>query len=38
MFNYKNGVIDEHKSFKAFTNVSENLDRNECFKMFHGDK
>ena len=32
------GVIDEYKTFKGFTNVSENLDREECFKMFEGDK
>ena len=34
----KNGVIDEHKTFKGFTNVSDNLDREEYFKMFEGDK
>ena len=34
----KNGVIDEHKTFKGFTNVSDNLDRKEYFKMFEGDK
>ena len=34
----KYGVIDEHKTFKGFTNVSENLDRKEYFKMFEGDK
>ena len=34
----KYGVIDEHKTFKMFTNVSENLDRREKFKMFDGDK
>ena len=32
------GVIDEHKTFKGFTNVSGNLDRKEYFKMFEGDK
>ena len=34
----KYGVIDEHKTFKGFTNVSDNLDRKEYFKMFGGDK
>ena len=34
----KYGVIDEHKTFKGFTNVSDNLDRKEYFKMFDGDK
>ena len=34
----KNGVIDEHKTFKGFTNVCDNLDRKEYFKMFEGDK
>ena len=34
----KYGVIDEHKTFKGFTNVSDNLDRKEYFKMFQGDK
>ena len=34
----KYGVVDEHKTFKGFTNVSDNLDRNEFFKMFEGDK
>ena len=34
----KYGVIDEHKTFKRFTNVSDNLDRKEYFKMFEGDK
>ena len=34
----KYGVIDEHKIFKGFTNVSDNLDRKEYFKMFDGDK
>ena len=29
----KYGVIDEHKTFKGFTNVSDNLDRKEYFKM-----
>ena len=34
----KYGIIDEHKTFKGFTNVSYNLDRKEYFKMFEGDK
>ena len=34
----KYGVIDEHKTFKGFTNVSDNLDRKEYFKMFNGNK
>ena len=34
----KFGIIDEHETFKGFTNVSENLDRKEFFKMFEGDK
>ena len=34
----KYGVIDEHKTFRGFTNVSDNLDRKEYFKMFDGDK
>ena len=34
----KYGVIDEHKTFKGFTNVSDNLDRKEYFKMADGDK
>ena len=34
----KNGVIDEHKTFKGFINVSDNLDRKQYFKMLHGDK
>ena len=32
------GIIDKHKTFKSFTNVSDNLDREEYFKMFDGDK
>ena len=32
----KYGVIDEHKTFKGFANVSDNLDRKECFKMSDG--
>ena len=35
---FKHGVIDEHKTFKGFTNVSDNLDRKEYFKLFNGDK
>ena len=31
-------VIDDYKTFKGFTNVSDNLDRKEYFKMFEGDK
>ena len=34
----KYGVIGEHKTFKGFTNVSDNLDRKEYFKMADGDK
>ena len=34
----KYDVIDEHKTFKGFTNVSDNLDGKEYFKMFEGDK
>ena len=30
--------IDELKTFKGFTNVSDNLDRKERFKMFDGEK
>ena len=33
----KYGVIDEHKTFKGFTNVSDKLDRKEFFEMFAGD-
>ena len=29
---YKYGVIDEHKTFKCFTNVSDNLDRKVFLK------
>ena len=32
----KYGVIDEHKTFKGYTNVSDNLDRKEYFKMTDG--
>ena len=34
----KYGVFDEHKTFKGFTNVFDNLDRKEYFKMLDGDK
>ena len=34
----KHGVIDEHKTFKGFTNVSDNLDRKENFNISNGDK
>ena len=34
----KYSVFDEHKTFKGFTNVSDNLDRKEYLKMFGGDK
>ena len=34
----KYGVIDEHKTFKGFTNVSDNLHRKEYFRIFDGDK
>ena len=34
----KNGVIDEHKTFKGFTNVSDNLDRKGYFKKVYGDE
>ena len=34
----KYGVIDEHKTFIGFTNVFDNLDRKEHFKMFDDDK
>ena len=34
----KYGVIHEHKTFKGFSNVSDNLDRKEYFKIFEGDK
>ena len=34
----KNDVIDEHKTFKGFNNVSEHLDRKKYFEMFEGDK
>ena len=34
----KNGVINEHKTFKGFTNVSDNLDGKEYFNMADGGK
>ena len=34
----KYGVIDEHKTFKGFSNVSDNLNGKEYFKMADGDK
>ena len=34
----KYGVIDEHKTFKGFTNVSDNLDRKGYFNMADGGK
>ena len=34
----KYGVIDDHKFFKGFYSVSDNLDRKEYFKTFNGDK
>ena len=33
----KYGVVDEHKTSTGFSNVSENLDRKEYFKMADGD-
>ena len=32
----KYGVIDEHKTFKGFTDVSNNLDKKEYFNMVDG--
>ena len=34
----KFGVIDEHKTFRRFTNVSTNLNRKEYFNMADGSK
>ena len=34
----ENGVTDEHKTFKGFTNVSDNLDRKDFFKMIEVGK
>ena len=31
-------MIDDHKTFKGFTNVSDDLDRKEYFKLVDGDK
>ena len=31
-------VIDEHKTFKGFTNVSDNLDKKDYFNMADGGK
>ena len=31
-------MIDKHKTFKGFTNVSDNLDRKEYFDMANGGK
>ena len=33
----KNGVRDKDKTFKGLANLSENLDKNEYFKMFSGN-
>ena len=35
---YKYSVVDEHKTFKCFTNVSDNLYRKEYLKMFKSDE
>ena len=32
------GIIDEHKTFKGFMNVSDNLNRKEYFIMADGGK
>ena len=34
----KHGIVDEHKAFSGFTNVSENLDKKECFERLNDDK
>ena len=34
----KYGVIDQHRTFNGFTNVSDILDRQEFFKMYDGHK
>ena len=34
----KYGVIDEHKTFKGFTNVSNNLDGKDYFNVADGGK
>ena len=31
------GIINDHKCFKGFTNVCDNLDRKDYFKMVDGD-
>ena len=33
----KYGIIDEHKTFESFTNVSGNVKAEEYFKMLDGD-
>ena len=33
----KNGIIDEHKTFEGFSNVSDNLDRKDYFEKADGD-
>ena len=38
LFIRKYDVIDEHRTFKGFTNFSGNLDSKEYFKMFNGNK
>ena len=35
---YKFDIIDEHRTFKGFTNVSDNLDRKKYFNMANGGK
>ena len=34
----KFGIIDEHKTFKGFTDVSDNLARIKYLKMFNDEK
>ena len=34
----KTGIIDEHKTFKGFTNVSDNLNGKEYFNLANGGK
>ena len=34
----KHGTLNEHKTFKGFTNVFDNSDRKEYFKMLDGIK
>ena len=34
----KFGIVDEYKTFKGFTIVSDNLDRKVYFKMFEADE